>query len=64
MVEQRRPLRLVPVIVKDIAPRSPAAAAVVVRVGEHTRMEIAEPSSASAAWIAAVMAELERLSCL
>lgn len=60
---RERAMKLVPVIVKGIAPQSAVRATIIVRAGKHTTMEIASASGASAAWVAAVMAELERLSC-
>jgi hypothetical protein len=56
--------RLVPVVLKaGVSKARQGPAAISVRVGASVTMEIADPAAATPAWVAAVMAELERLSC-
>jgi len=56
--------RFVPAVVKvaTVVERAPRAR-VVVRCGARAVMELADASAVSPAWVAAVMAELERASC-
>ena len=58
-------LRLVRgIIVKNKATRTnPSGAAVTIQFGERTRLEILDPQVTPAGWVAAVIMELERLSC-
>jgi hypothetical protein len=53
----------VPVVVKKRSTSAPATAAIVIRRGGSTTMEIDATASVSAAWVAAVMIELERAGC-
>jgi hypothetical protein len=59
----RRAPRFVPVVVKTRSTSAPATAAIVIRRGGSTTMEIDATASVSAAWVAAVMIELERAGC-
>ncbi|MGE0230118.1 MAG: hypothetical protein AB7U23_16590 [Dehalococcoidia bacterium] len=55
--------RFVPAVVRVDATRAGASATITIRVGSKATMEIAEPASVSAGWVAELMTELERLSC-
>lgn len=59
----RRAPRFVPVVVKTRSVSAPAKAAIVIRRGGSTTMEIDASAAVSPAWVAAVMIELERAAC-
>jgi hypothetical protein len=56
------PVRFVPAIVNQSSARLERVL-LVVRVGSNARLEIAEPSTVPAKWIAEVLTELERIAC-
>lgn len=53
----------VPAVVRIDPPGLASRAAITIRVGTRATMEIVEPSLVSAAWVAEVMTELERIAC-